>query len=50
MNLAQSEGVETPCCVPVSLSSISILYRDNEKDGVVLKSYEDMSVVSCGCR
>ncbi|XP_058792093.1 bone morphogenetic protein 4-like [Phymastichus coffea] len=50
MNLSQNEGVQMPCCVPVSLSSISILYHDNDKDGVVLKSYEDMSVVSCGCR
>jgi hypothetical protein len=50
MNLASSEDVETPCCVPVNLSSISILYHDEERDGVVLKSYADMAVVSCGCR
>ncbi|XP_014213277.1 bone morphogenetic protein 4-like [Copidosoma floridanum] len=50
MNLAPEQDVREPCCVPVSLSSISILYHDEERDGVVLKSYTDMAVVSCGCR
>ncbi|XP_011501123.1 PREDICTED: nodal homolog [Ceratosolen solmsi marchali] len=45
MNLASSEDVQTPCCVPVNLSSISILYHDEERDGVVLKSYADMAVL-----
>lgn len=50
MNVAPNQNVNMPCCVPVNLSSISILYNDEERDGVVLKSYTDMAVVSCGCR
>ncbi|NP_001288292.1 anti-dorsalizing morphogenic protein precursor [Nasonia vitripennis] len=50
MNVAPNQDVNMPCCVPVNLSSISILYNDDERDGVVLKSYTDMAVVSCGCR
>ncbi|XP_068020898.1 embryonic growth/differentiation factor 1 [Melanerpes formicivorus] len=38
-----------PCCVPVRLSPISILYYDNS-DNVVLRHYEDMVVDECGCR
>lgn len=38
-----------PCCVPTQLSSISVLYL-NEQNRVVLKNYQDMSVVGCGCR
>ena len=37
------------CCVPTSLSPISLLYL-NEDNKVVLKNYEDMSVLGCGCR
>ncbi|NXO22871.1 GDF3 factor, partial [Cisticola juncidis] len=38
-----------PCCVPVRLSPISILYYDNS-DNVVLRHYQDMVVDECGCR
>ncbi|KAL4623946.1 growth/differentiation factor 3 [Arapaima gigas] len=38
-----------PCCVPVKLSPISMLYYDND-DNVVLRHYEDMIVDECGCR
>uniref|UniRef100_A0A8D0H374 TGF-beta family profile domain-containing protein n=1 Tax=Sphenodon punctatus TaxID=8508 RepID=A0A8D0H374_SPHPU len=43
------EGTPQPCCVPVRLSPISILYYDNN-DNVVLRHYEDMVVDECGCR
>jgi bone morphogenetic protein 2/4 len=37
------------CCVPTQLSSISMLYVD-DLNKVVLKNYQDMVVVGCGCR
>jgi bone morphogenetic protein 4 len=37
------------CCVPTQLSSICMLYLD-AANKVVLKNYQDMSVVGCGCR
>ncbi|XP_042563549.1 bone morphogenetic protein 2-B-like [Clupea harengus] len=40
--------VESPCCVPDSLSAISLLYFDDEEN-VVLKQYQDMVAASCGC-
>ncbi|XP_063150286.1 embryonic growth/differentiation factor 1 [Candoia aspera] len=43
------EGTPQPCCVPVRLSPISILYYDNS-DNVVLRHYEHMVVDECGCR
>ena len=41
--------VSAPCCVPTELKPITILYVD-EYDKVVLKNYNDMEVVGCGCR
>ncbi|KAK9304236.1 hypothetical protein QLX08_004242 [Tetragonisca angustula] len=41
--------VPKACCVPTALSSISMLYLD-EENKVVLKNYQDMSVLGCGCR
>lgn len=43
------KDVGKPCCVPIKLKSISILFLDNESS-VVLKNYEDMVVERCGCR
>ncbi|KFP19268.1 Derriere protein, partial [Egretta garzetta] len=43
------DGTPQPCCVPVRLSPISILYYDNN-DNVVLRHYEDMVVDEGGCR
>lgn len=37
------------CCVPTELASISMLYLDDQSK-VVLKNYQDMVVVGCGCR
>ncbi|CAN9497616.1 unnamed protein product [Ophioblennius macclurei] len=42
-------GTPQPCCVPVRLSPISMLYYDNN-DNVVLRHYQDMVVDECGCR
>ncbi|XP_069125272.1 bone morphogenetic protein 3-like [Argopecten irradians] len=41
--------VPAPCCVPESLSSITLLFFDSNRN-VVLKNYPSMSVKSCGCR
>ncbi|XP_034946945.1 protein decapentaplegic-like [Chelonus insularis] len=41
--------VPKACCIPTALSSISMLYLD-EENKVVLKNYQDMSVLGCGCR
>lgn len=43
------KGTPQPCCVPIKLSPISMLYYDNN-DNVVLRHYEDMIVDECGCR
>ncbi|XP_065111185.1 protein DVR-1 [Paramisgurnus dabryanus] len=43
------KGTPQPCCVPIKLSPISMLYYDNN-DNVVLRHYEDMMVDECGCR
>ncbi|XP_059614059.1 protein decapentaplegic [Phlebotomus argentipes] len=37
------------CCIPTQLASISMLYLDDHNK-VVLKNYQDMTVVGCGCR
>ncbi|XP_067876460.1 bone morphogenetic protein 2-like [Heterodontus francisci] len=46
--LKLSKEVGTPCCVPDAFHSINLLYFDNEEN-VVLKQYDDMVAVSCGC-
>uniref|UniRef100_A0A3B4X895 Bone morphogenetic protein 2-like n=1 Tax=Seriola lalandi dorsalis TaxID=1841481 RepID=A0A3B4X895_SERLL len=43
-----SDDVGAPCCVPDRLQSISLLYFDDEEN-VVLKQYDDMVALSCGC-
>ncbi|XP_030060834.1 bone morphogenetic protein 2-like [Microcaecilia unicolor] len=46
--LKLSRDISTPCCVPNKLHSINLLYFD-EEENVVLKQYDDMVAVSCGC-
>lgn len=41
--------IPRPCCVPTSLSPISMLYL-NENSKAVLKNYDSMVVEGCGCR
>uniref|UniRef100_A0A8C5HBU7 TGF-beta family profile domain-containing protein n=1 Tax=Gouania willdenowi TaxID=441366 RepID=A0A8C5HBU7_GOUWI len=43
-----SSVVGAPCCVPDRLESISLLYFDDEEN-VVLKQYDEMVAMSCGC-
>lgn len=45
----QGTDVPSPCCVPASLTSLTLLYFDH-RDNVVLKNFPDMSVKSCACR
>ncbi|XP_032541495.1 bone morphogenetic protein 3 isoform X2 [Chiroxiphia lanceolata] len=42
-------GVPEPCCVPDRMSSLSILFLDENRN-VVLKVYPNMTVESCACR
>lgn len=46
--LKLNEDIGTPCCIPDRLNSINLLYFDDEEN-VVLKQYDDMVAVSCGC-
>lgn len=39
-----------PSCVPVQMSSITILYRDINNNALVVKAYADMRVDACGCQ
>lgn len=49
MNSVNPIKVPKSCCVPTSLNSISLLYRDDDGK-VVLKNYKEMTVIGCGCR
>lgn len=49
VNSVNPSAVPKACCVPTSLTSISMLYLDEESK-VVLKNYQDMAVLGCGCR
>ncbi|XP_069500734.1 bone morphogenetic protein 2-like [Ambystoma mexicanum] len=44
-----NSAVPRACCVPTMLSSLPMLYLD-EDEKVVLKNYKDMVVEGCGCR
>ncbi|XP_071454667.1 protein decapentaplegic-like [Hetaerina americana] len=49
VNSVNPSAVPKACCVPTALTSISMLYLD-EDNKVVLKNYQDMAVLGCGCR
>lgn len=49
VNSISPTSVPKACCVPTQLSSICMLYLDDQSK-VVLKNYQDMTVVGCGCR
>jgi len=49
VNSMNPTAVPKACCVPTHLASISMLYLD-EDHKVVLKNYQDMQVLGCGCR
>ncbi|GCC32475.1 nodal-like [Chiloscyllium punctatum] len=40
--------VPAPCCVPIKMSPMSMLYKENGE--VVLRHHENMVVQECGCR
>ncbi|KAG8544072.1 hypothetical protein GDO81_023123 [Engystomops pustulosus] len=42
------ETVPKPCCAPIDLQGISVLYFDDSSN-VILKKYRNMVVRSCGC-
>ncbi|XP_075113520.1 bone morphogenetic protein 2-B-like [Leptodactylus fuscus] len=46
--LKLNKDIDAPCCVPDGLSSINLLYF-NDEENVVLKQYADMVATSCGC-
>ncbi|XP_009466935.1 PREDICTED: bone morphogenetic protein 3 [Nipponia nippon] len=50
-SIVRAVGVvpDEPCCVPDKMSSLSILFFDENKN-VVLKVYPNMTVESCACR
>ncbi|KAH3853462.1 bone morphogenetic protein 2-like [Dreissena polymorpha] len=49
VNSVDSRAAPSACCVPTTLSAISMLYLD-EFGKVILKQYADMVVEGCGCR
>nr|UYR58232.1 decapentaplegic [Henosepilachna vigintioctopunctata] len=49
INSVNPSKVPKPCCIPTQLSSISMLYVDDQHK-VTLKNYRDMVVIGCGCR
>merc|ERR1712071_687533 len=48
VHLMNPYKVPKPCCAPIKLSSISVLYFDDNPN-VILKKYRNMVVKSCGC-
>ena len=49
VNLLNPDSAPSPCCAPTKLKAISVLFYDENKN-VVLKKFQDMVVMSCGCR
>lgn len=49
VNSSNPGKVPKACCVPTQLEGISMLYLNDQRT-VVLKNYQDMTVVGCGCR
>lgn len=45
----QGTDLPEPCCVPRKMDSLTLLFFDSD-GSVVLKTYPQMSVKSCGCR
>jgi len=48
VHLMYPNQVPKPCCAPTKLSSIMVLYFDDNAN-VILKKYRNMIVKSCGC-
>ena len=47
----EQEGLELPepCCVPRKMESLTVLFSDDD-NSLVLKTFPQMIVKSCGCR
>jgi len=48
VHLMDPDTVPKPCCAPMKLSGISVLYLDSSSN-VVLKKFRNMVVKTCGC-
>lgn len=44
----ESPEVQAPCCVPSLYASLSLLFFDAEEN-VVLRQYDQMVAIQCGC-
>src|SRR5271166_5250342 len=48
-HLMNPTDVPKPCCAPLKLSALSVLYFDDNSN-VILKKYRNMVVRACGCQ
>eukprot|EP00794_Sanderia_malayensis_P012331 gene12331-13604_t len=48
VHLMAHATIPQPCCAPVQLSAITVLFLDDQNN-VVLKKYQNMVVKTCGC-
>lgn len=48
VHLMKPNSVPKPCCVPTNLTSIQVLYY-NDNANVIMKLYRNMIVKACGC-
>ena len=49
VHLMAHASIPQPCCAPVQLSAITVLFLDDQNN-VVLKKYQNMVVKTCGCQ
>ena len=49
VHLMSQSTIPQPCCAPVQLSAITVLFLDDQSN-VVLKKYQNMVVKTCGCQ
>ncbi|XP_065559764.1 growth/differentiation factor 3-like isoform X2 [Artemia franciscana] len=47
--MSNKNDIPAPCCTPSKLLPLTMLFYDSD-DNVVLKPYDDMIVVECGCQ
>ena len=48
LHSANAAAVPPPCCVPTEFSSLPLLFMD--QGTLILKHYQEMAVLECGCR
>lgn len=48
VHLLKPDEVPKACCAPTKLSSISVLFYD-DNNNVILKRHRNMVVKTCGC-